>query len=862
MEALGAGANAAAFVVIAAQLSKLLYTTFNSIKDGPDDVRKIANHMLQLHRVLEQLKLSPLAAHDDALTRHIALCVKDLNLLANEITKLQFLPGEQRTGRMWKRFKCFVDERKLDNIRDQLVQHISTLNFRHSVLQSNAIYKTLSNAYLATKSIEALNAKITQQIQGQASGLDNLGQSMQSLLTSQTDTLQSNLSSIQAGIESFSSISHSNTNIMLNVLDEIKNLVTSHSSWEGNQKGKEIYHMQDDHSSSSKEVGEAENLREELGRNNDLIRTITRLCDLIKLKNRTLDTHSENDLEAEDIIEDLQNLLKVARRNENTADTALETSPVALRSDIRRFNQAFGQFGLTVNAEDPRRNERFPRTAMTRVQTCAKLQIGDLGSLSLRIIKWTEASPEPAEGTQKDDACCYERRMVATFMPSDPKKFDMIVATTLQRGLLGSIIPSISRLDVNRVLPIGSPVFMAVQEGRLEELRMMLQNGEASLRDHDEEGANLLMYAVYNPAICRFLLSTNSFDLDHVGRNGGVSFRGNRTRWIARHEDIRNPEERSREISVLEFESYERLFSGTDLTNGMECRKLLIEAGADPTIQVRGRTFIERIVIYGGSDSIKFFLGPRLRSHLAYLNDTLLDINTLLFSACWIIDIDRFQERISSLLELGADISIRDSRGRSCLHVFLSHTTPFSMLPKQLNGVVYLLDNGADPYAFDNEGVSVSDVAYENRTFFFLKKDTGSMLGDLWDTALHHCGYDIAEFRQRHQRKANYSSYYTRKIFETFWEGKEDKCPYWDDVTWPQPKIWPLPEFEYSDDEVDGEAGEENAGECEGSGDGGAVCPPKTSTKLNAKSPLRKAKGKGILRITGGFFHRQSVLAD
>lgn len=135
MEALGAGANVAALVIAAAQLSKFLYTTFCSIKDGPDAVRKVTSHMQQLHGVLEQLKLSPLAAHDDALVGHIALCIKDLNQLADGVTRLQSFPGEKRTGKLWKRFRCFLDEKKLDDIHDQLIQHINTLGLRHSVLQ-------------------------------------------------------------------------------------------------------------------------------------------------------------------------------------------------------------------------------------------------------------------------------------------------------------------------------------------------------------------------------------------------------------------------------------------------------------------------------------------------------------------------------------------------------------------------------------------------------------------------------------------------------------------------------------------------------------------------------------------------------
>ncbi|KAI3340872.1 hypothetical protein F4824DRAFT_516118 [Ustulina deusta] len=517
MEAFGAGANVAAFLVVAAQLSKVLYTTFCGIKDGPDAVREVTSHMQQLHGVLEQLKLSPLAAHDDALVGHIALCVKDLNQLADDVMKLQFLPGEQKTGRLWKRFKCFLDEKKLDNIRDQLLLHTNTLGFRHSVLQSNAIYKTLSNARLATQSIEALSEKLTQQAQGHSSEFNTLGRGIQGLLTSQTDTLQSNISSIQASIENVSSVSNSNTNTMLNVLDEIKNLVISHSPRGSNQQEQEIDCAPGHHSNP----GRGASAVDEPGSNNSLIHTIMRLCDLIKLKNRTFDVHEECDSEAEDIIEDLQTLLNLARRHGNTVQRGFEVSASVLRSEFRRFNQAFGQFRLAVNAEGQQRNERAPCTSITQKQTYAEVQVADLGSLSLRISKRTQASGTVAEDTQHE-ARYFDHAMVVTFMPYDPKKFNMIVASTLQRSIWENASPPISRLDINRVLPTGSPVFEIVRNGRLQALRVMLQNGEASLRDHDEFGANLLMYSTKAPEVCKFLLSTNAFDLDQIALDRGV----------------------------------------------------------------------------------------------------------------------------------------------------------------------------------------------------------------------------------------------------------------------------------------------------------------------------------------------------
>ncbi|KAM0562977.1 hypothetical protein ACHAPJ_001820 [Fusarium lateritium] len=57
--------------------------------------------------------------------------------------------------------------------------------------------------------------------------------------------------------------------------------------------------------------------------------------------------------------------------------------------------------------------------------------------------------------------------------------------------------------------------------------------------------------------------------------------------------------------------------------------------------------------------------------------------------------------------------------------------------------------------------------------------------GDVWDAALHICGYDIAQFRSYRRRRPRYVQGYTREDFEELWMGREDQCPYWDDKPWP-----------------------------------------------------------------------------
>lgn len=135
--------------------------------------------------------------------------------------------------------------------------------------------------------------------------------------------------------------------------------------------------------------------------------------------------------------------------------------------------------------------------AITQKQTYAEIQIEDFGSLSLRFAERTRALPRVVKDPKYRNTTYFDHVMTATFMPYDPKKFNMIVASTLERSGWAAATLTISRLDVNRILPANSPVFKVVQEDRLEEFRAMLQNGEASLRDHDEFGANLLMVSMH-----------------------------------------------------------------------------------------------------------------------------------------------------------------------------------------------------------------------------------------------------------------------------------------------------------------------------------------------------------------------------
>lgn len=68
----------------------------------------------------------------------------------------------------------------------------------------------------------------------------------------------------------------------------------------------------------------------------------------------------------------------------------------------------------------------------------------------------------------------------------------MFLMSITQHVYASGISTSIPHLCVNRVVPKSSVVFQLVSQGNLKALKGILQQGHASLRDHDEDGNSLL----------------------------------------------------------------------------------------------------------------------------------------------------------------------------------------------------------------------------------------------------------------------------------------------------------------------------------------------------------------------------------
>ena len=139
--------------------------------------------------------------------------------------------------------------------------------------------------------------------------------------------------------------------------------------------------------------------------------------------------------------------------------------------------------------------------------------------------------------------------------------------------------------------------------------------------------------------------------------------------------------------------------------------------------------------------------------------------------------------KIKTLIDSGFNILESNDSGQTCLHLLFYHqTTPCGDILKDL--LRLFIDKGADVYAIDKFGRSVSNVAYSDicRT---AGEDQSSYRGDLWDAVLDAYGFNILEFRTEYPRNARYTNNYSRKDFELLWKDREHRCPYWDDRDWP-----------------------------------------------------------------------------
>ncbi|KAI8631521.1 hypothetical protein F5Y19DRAFT_398308 [Xylariaceae sp. FL1651] len=355
-----------------------------------------------------------------------------------------------------------------------------------------------------------------------------------------------------------------------------------------------------------------------------------------------------------------------------------------------------------------------------------------------------------------------------------PEKLNNILQIQVQQYQVsfGSIsLPP--KIVVNNIVRNDSIVFKIAEKGSVEELQRLFTTGEACLRDCDEKGASLLYYASrgWNAPVCEYLIQ-NGFDVDEV-----ILIDSNGCETTPLH-----------------------LSLGQD---NLETSRALLTAGADPTMKVtisscRRASVLDKLSNNMGSPSRNlpvYAIVPyifNLASHFDIGRYLIDGYRPVLHNLCNAGNMPSWlsvgpEEWVKFFLDRGCRTDDRSSIG-TCLHVFFRSQIH---RPSELGwqkALIYLVNCGANVSSVDRWDKTVSEIAFAKLVCPELNNyDLGSYRGDLWDSVLHACNYNIADFRGNCPRVARYTDHYTREDFEKLWEGRESFCPYFCDGTLPTP---------------------------------------------------------------------------
>ncbi|KAH7316882.1 hypothetical protein B0I35DRAFT_434180 [Stachybotrys elegans] len=845
MEALGAGASVVAFVPLAMGAAKVAYNILSSIKDGPSSVQKAAEAILTLYGILEQLDRLDQSDTDVPLRVDIKGCFEDLDVFAKKVIKVQSSSIDDGGRRLWKRLKQFVTEKELEKISLSISQHYSRLNVRLGALSTNKL--SILNNNMSRFGSELQMVATAQQRQTSLvvdSNLD-LRNALTGKLDAQTSLLRdfyprlcasqatndARLTQLRASFDELKadtassidkvagSVASINTGLAANEAQELQEVLSNF--------GRDAKALSQQLNNFSRIIGEipshqsgtlgdsATFAQDEAYDLTDrrLADAIQRLSRLTQDKERTFDLMESADRTSQSIIDDLKSILDTARHKANEIATSYSSTisqdckseHAELDLQIGQFSNIFAGNDLVLNPHGGTVN-RKRKMPLTILETSGSSQSISFSSGVLTFTRRKRLRKCSCNGEACHD-CTSMRHLcdqasptyteylgVVTFVPRDNRKHSMftISAFNLRAAQIG--FSSMSSLSVNRVIPSGSKVFSLVEEGLLQELREMLQDGEASLRDHDEGGASLLFYSTQQPQMCKFLVE-NGLDVNHVAKYDYFK---------------RTPIQ-------IEMNDFDRDLAEVSVRD--ECREILLNAGADmlwsPEPDHICGPFIDSLADDNAFGNYTRHVKKALSEGLLTLSDIQsyrTRGNSLLHIACGNYAIGVTQQTILDLLAFGIDINEVGARGERCLFTAISS---FGMLRgpesdgshhviREQQVLVTLLHNGANPRD-EFQGLSMSEYAYHPHLCNRRYEDGafGSYLGDLWDSALSICDYEISEFRRNFPRRAHYTAKYAREDFELLWKGREKLCPYWYNTPYPSNSEMESDNEPQSEDESD-----------------------------------------------------------
>ncbi|KAF5990597.1 hypothetical protein FBULB1_75 [Fusarium bulbicola] len=708
MEAIGAGASTLAFVLLALKSAKIINESLSSIKDAPRVVSELSKDLESLQSVLGRISGSSLqhapTSTIESLNDILQACTTELSSIERRLAKFSASSGSSRSSRVYKGVLAYVKKEDLENARSRIRDKSTQINLYLSLLQAQSLLQVSSRI----DTHATATASILEQILGEVSKLhtrldqDATSSEVEQLPATADDVA---IDSVMAG--------------RLGAMALCSELESS----------------------------------------------ISRFSTLIDHDGLTLDAD-----DAEQIIDDLRKFVAIARErsieksvlksNCNSYSAVTEDNTKAFGRDLKLIeglilSAPIIAINQSVSGSRKLRSHLPHGTVIKQKRIREEIDV-DHGYLTISTNKrrriCTISSSDPSGGVKTF------RDVVANIV-FRPSNSPWMFSVSLSQGqLFDRSIQSIPRISVCRIVPNDSPVFTLVKQGSLKEFTAMLQEGKASLRDHDEQGMPLLHYAATaSVEMCKFLIESGA-DVDEMGEHTGTAL--SRIAGLDRHD--------------------------TTL--------ILLENMADPTLSYPGWDNPLSTACNLDLPSAELFL--KHGSHFTMHDLESFDLNgrTRLHQVCMAETRDS-KKAVSMLVAAGANLNARIAKswspddhqtlGFTCLHslVYKAHR---SRDRDELEAVVFLIQQGADILAVDHHQHSVSMRAYLPNDGDNQYSSKGSYRGDLWDAALTICGYDINPHRDAYPRVPRYNRNYRRKDFERLWEGYEALCPYWADERYPE----------------------------------------------------------------------------
>ena len=142
MDAVGGTASILALVGFALQSTKTIYQAISGIKNGPEQVQKLASAVHNLQLVLEQIstcqavKLAGTETNLKVITDLIEACNKNVSRYENKLTKVRISLNDKKVGKAWKKIKAVLQENDLQRMWTEVNNHVAALGLQLNLLQS------------------------------------------------------------------------------------------------------------------------------------------------------------------------------------------------------------------------------------------------------------------------------------------------------------------------------------------------------------------------------------------------------------------------------------------------------------------------------------------------------------------------------------------------------------------------------------------------------------------------------------------------------------------------------------------------------------------------------------------------------